>query len=109
MEDVDLEDIGEMEGAELVTSGEEESDNEDLYETIVDADMLGRDEPAKKKAKIDPGARKSKDVAKLLGVLQTIRKADEMWAKGVAVLEEIVGKYPHLESLAEVVKPAKMY
>ena len=82
MEDIDLEDIGEMEGAELVTSGERESDDEDLYETMVDADMLGRDEPAKKKAKIDPGARKSKDVAKLLGALWTIRKVDEMWARG---------------------------
>ena len=67
MEDVNLEDMGEMEGAELVTSGEEESDDEDLYETMVDMDTLGRDEPAKKKAKIDPGVRKSKDVAKLLG------------------------------------------
>ena len=82
MEDVDLEDVGEMEGAELMTSGEEESDDEDLYETMVDTDMLGRDEPAKKKAKINPGARKSKDVAKLLGALQTIRKADVMWARG---------------------------
>ena len=67
MEDVDLEDGEEMEGAELVTSGEEDSDADDLYETMVDADMLRRDEPAKKKAKIDPGARKSKDMAKLLG------------------------------------------
>ena len=71
-----------MEGVELVTSGEEESDADDLYETMVDADMLGRDESAKKKAKIDPGARKSKDVAKLLGALQTIRKTDEMCARG---------------------------
>ena len=82
MEGIDLEDIGEMEGAELVTSGEEESDDEDLYEMMADVDMLGRDKPAKKKAKIDPGARKSKDVAKLLGALWTIRKADEMWARG---------------------------
>ena len=109
MDDVELEDMEEMEGAELVTSGEEESDADNLYETMLDMDMLGRDEPAKKKAKIDPGARKSKDVAKLLGALWTIRKADEMWASGVAVLEEIVGKYPDLVSLAEVVKPAKMY
>ena len=107
MEDIDLEDVEEMEGAELVTSGEEESDADDLYETMVDVDMLGRDEAAKRKAKIDPGARKSKDVAKLLGALQTIRKADEMWARGVAVLEKIVGKYPDLASLTEVVKPAK--
>ena len=107
MEDEDLEDVEEMEGAELVTSGEEESHADDLYKTMVDTNMLGRDEPAKKKAKIDPGARKSKDVAKLLGALWTIRKADEMWARGVAVLEEIVGKYPNLVSLAEVVKPAK--
>ena len=28
------------------------------------------------------------------GALQTIGKADEMQARGVAVLEEIVGKYP---------------
>ena len=107
MEDVDLEDVGEMEGAELVTSGEESSDDEDLYEMMVDADMLGRDEPAKKKAKIDPGARKSKDVAKLLGALWTIRKVDEMLTRGMTVLEEIVGKYPDLVSLAEIVKPAK--
>ena len=53
--------------------------------------MLGRDEPAKKKAKIDPGVRKSKDVAKLLGALQTIRKADEMQARGVAVLGKLWG------------------
>ena len=102
-----MEDVEEMERAELVTSGEEESDADDLYETMVDADMLGRDEPAKKKAKIDPGARKSKDVAKLLGALWTIRKADEMRARGMAVLEEIVGKYPDLASLVEIVKPAK--
>ena len=60
----------------------EESDADDLHETMVDTDMLGRDEPAKKKAKIDPWARKSKDVAKLLGVLWTTRKADEMWDRG---------------------------
>ena len=76
---------------------------------MVDADMLGRDEPAKKKSKINPGARKSKDVAKLFGALWNIRKADEMQARGVAVLEEIVGKFPDLASLAEVVKPAKIY
>ena len=34
------------------------------------------------KANIDPEARKKKDVAKLLGAMQTIRKADEMWARG---------------------------
>ena len=39
--------------------------------------------------------------------MQTIRKADEMWARGMAVLEEIVGKYPDLAGLAEIVKPAK--
>ena len=108
MEDVDLEDVGDMEVVELVTSGEEESDDEDLYEMMVDADILGRDEPAKKKARIDSGARKSKDEAKLLGPLWTIRKADEMRARGMAVLEEIVGKYPDLASLAEIVKPAKI-
>ena len=52
-------------------------------------DMLGRDELAQK-ANIDPKARKSKDVAKLLGAMCTFRKADEMWARGMAVLEEIV-------------------
>ena len=36
VEDVDLEDVEEMEGAELMTSGEEESDADDLYETMVD-------------------------------------------------------------------------
>ena len=44
MEDIDLEDMEEMEGAELVTSGKEEPDTDDLYETMVDTDMLGRDE-----------------------------------------------------------------
>ena len=58
MEDIDLEDMEEMERAELVTSGEEESEADDLYETMVDTDMPGRDEPAKKKAKIDPGGKK---------------------------------------------------
>ena len=73
---------------------------------MVDADMLGRDETAQK-ANIDPEARKKKDVAKLLGTMRTIRKADEMWATGVAVVEEIVGRYPDLAGLAEIVKPAK--
>ena len=30
-----------------------------------------------------------------------------MQARGMAVLEEIVGKYPDLAGLAEIVKPAK--
>ena len=30
-----------------------------------------------------------------------------MWARGVAVVEEIVGRYPDLAGLAEIVKPAK--
>ena len=94
MEDIDLEDMEEMEGAELVTSGEEESDADDLYETMVDVDMLGRYEPAKKKAKIDPGAGKSKDVAKLLAALQTIRKADEMWARGWQFWRKLWGNIP---------------
>ena len=68
--------------------------------------MLGRDELAQK-ANIDPEARKRKDVAKLLGAMHTIRKADEMQAKGMAVLEEIVGKYPDLAGLAEIVNPTK--
>ena len=46
-------------------------------------------------------------MAKLLGEILTIRKADEMWAKGMAVLEEIAGKYPDLVGLAEIIKPAK--
>ena len=37
----------------------------------------------------------------------TIRKVDEMQARGMSVLEEIVGKYPDLAGLAEIVKPAK--
>ena len=101
-----MEDLGEMKDDDFVTSGEESSDNEDIFETMVDADMLGRDETAQK-ANIDPEARKKKDVAKLLGVMQTIRKADEMWARGVAVVEEIVGRYFDLAGLAEIVKPAK--
>ena len=40
--------------------------------------------------------------------MRTIRKADEMRARGVAVVEEIVGRYPDLAGLAEIVKPAKM-
>ena len=55
-----------MKGADFVTLGEESSDNEDLFETMVDSDMLSRDELAQK-ANIDPEARKKKDVAKLLG------------------------------------------
>ena len=102
-----MEDLGEMKDDDFVTSGEESSDNEDIFETMVDADMLGRDETAQK-ANIDPEARKKKDVAKLLGAMRTIRKADEMWARGVAVVEEIVGRYPDLAGLAEIVKPAKM-
>ena len=51
--------------------------------------MLGRGEVAQK-ANIDPEARKSKDVAKLLGAICTIRKVDEMWARRMVVLEEIV-------------------
>ena len=94
-----------MKGADFVPSGEESSDI-DLFEMMVDSDMLGRDEVAQK-ANIDPEARKSKDVAKLLGAICTIRKADEMLARGMAVLEEIVGKYPDLVGLAEIVKPAK--
>ena len=73
---------------------------------MVDSDMLGRDEHAQK-ANIDPEARKSTDVAKLLGAMHTIRKADKMWARGMTVLEEIVGKYPNLAGLAEIVKPTK--
>ena len=99
----DLEDLGELKKAEFVTSGEESSDDEDLFETMLDSDMLGRDEVAQK-ANIDPEARKSKDVAKLLGAICIIRKADEMQAKGMAVLEEIVGKYPDLVGLAEIIK-----
>ena len=106
MELEDLEDLGEMKGNDFVTSGEESSDNEDLFETMVDADMLGRDETAQK-ANTDPEARKKKDVAKLLGAMCTIRKADKMWARGMAVLEEIVGRYPDLAGLAEIVKPTK--
>ena len=107
VEDIDLEDLGEMKGTDFVTSGEESSDDEDLFETMMDLDMLGRDELAQK-ANIDPEARKSKDVAKLLGVMHTIRKVDEMQARWMAVLEEIVGKYPDLVGLAEIVKQQKM-
>ena len=67
---------------------------------------FGRDETAQK-ANTDPEARKKKDVAKLLEAMRTIRKADEMQARGMAVLEEIVGRYPDLVGLAEIVKPAK--
>ena len=63
-----MEDLGEMKDDDFVTSGEEASDNEDTFETMVDKDMLGRDETAQK-ANIDPEARKKKDVAKLLGAM----------------------------------------
>ena len=102
-----MEDLGEMKDDDFVTSGEESSDNEDIFETMVDVDMLGREETAQK-VNIDPEARKKRDVAKLLGAMRTIRKADEMQASGVAVVEEIVGRYPDLVGLAEIVKPAKM-
>ena len=39
--------------------------------------------------------------------MHTIRKADEMRAREMAVLEEIMGKYPDLAGLAEIVKPTK--
>ena len=73
---------------------------------MVDSDMLGRDELAQK-GNIDPDTRKSRDMAKLLGAMCTIRKVDEIRARGMAVLEEIVGKYPDLVGLAEIVKPTK--
>ena len=104
--DLEMEDLGEIKDDDFVTSGEDSSDNEDIFKTMVDTDTLGRDETAQK-ANIDPEARKKKDVAKLLGAMQTIRKADEMWARGVAVVEEIVGRYPDLAGLAEIVKSAK--
>ena len=66
MELEDLEDLGEMKGDDFVTSGEESSDNEDLFETMVDADMLGRDETAQK-ANTDPEARKKKRCGKIVG------------------------------------------
>ena len=106
VEDLELEDLGEMKGDNFVTLGEEASDDEDLFKTMVDSDMLSREEPAQE-ANIDPEARKKKDVAKLLGAMCTIRKANEMQARGMAVLEEIVGKYPDLAGLAEIVKPTK--
>ena len=106
VEDIDLEDLEEVKDTDFVTSGEESSDDNNLFESLVGSDMLGRDEPAQK-ANIDPEARKSKDVATLLKAIHTIRKADEMQARGMAVLEEIVGKYPELVDLAEIVKPTK--
>ena len=101
VEDINLEDLGEMKDTDFVTSGEESSNDGKLFESMVDSDMLGRDEPAQK-ANIDPEARESKDMAKLLKAMHTIRKADEMQARGMAVLEEVVGKYPDLVGLAEI-------
>ena len=89
VKDIDLEDLGKIKGTDFLTLGEESSDDEDLFKTMVDLDMLGRDELAQK-ANIDPEARKSKDVAKFLGVMYTIRKADEMQARGMVGLAEIV-------------------
>ena len=68
VEDLELEDLGEMKGTDFVTLWEELSDVEDSFKTLVDSDMLGRDELAQK-ANIDPEARKSKDMAKLLGLM----------------------------------------
>ena len=50
----------------LLHLGEESSDNEDVFETMVDSDMLGRDELAQK-ANIDPEARKSNRGGKIVG------------------------------------------
>ena len=58
-EDLEMEGLEEMKDDEFVTSGEGSSDNEDLFETMVDTDMLGRDKTAQK-ANIDPEARKKK-------------------------------------------------
>ena len=77
VEDVDLEDLGEMSRVDFVTLGEESSNDDDLFESMVDSDMLGRDGHAQKD-NIDPGTRKSKDAAKLLGAICTIQKADEI-------------------------------
>ena len=41
--DLEMEDLEEMKDDDFVTSGEESSDNEDIFETMVDADMFGRD------------------------------------------------------------------
>ena len=55
-----------MKDDDFVTSGEESSDNEDIFETMVDVDMLGREETAQK-ANIDPEARKKKRCGKIVG------------------------------------------
>ena len=70
---LEMEDLGEMKDDDFVTSGEESSDNEDIFKTMVDVDILGREETAQK-ANIDPEARKKKDVAKLLGAMQNYQK-----------------------------------
>ena len=43
VKDIDLEDLGEMSGADFVTLGEESSDDDDMFESMVDSDMLVRD------------------------------------------------------------------
>ena len=68
-----MEDLGELKKDEFVTSSGESSNDEDLFETMVDLDMLARDEVAQK-VNINPEVRKSKDVAKILGAICTIRK-----------------------------------
>ena len=50
----------------------------------------------------------AKDVAKLLRAVCTIRKADELRAKGMKSVEKVVAKYPVLAGLVDVVMPTKI-
>ena len=94
MEDIDLEDVEEMEGAELVASGEEESDADDLYETMVDMDMLGRDEPAKKKAKIDPGQERVKMLQNCWGHCGLLERQMKCGLEGWQFWRKLWGNMP---------------
>ena len=78
MDDLELEDLDDLKESDYLTSGEEASNDDNLFEMMCNTDMLGREMPPKKKTKVDEEAKKAKDVAKLLRAVCTIRKADEL-------------------------------
>ena len=75
-----------MKTSDYVASGEEASD--DLFESMVDSNMLGRQEMPERE-KLDPEASKANDVARLLKALHTIRKGDELKARGCEQLRRL--------------------
>ena len=104
---MDIEDLDEMGDDDFLTSGEEESGDDDLYTAMREEDMLGRESLPKKSQDVE-SKKKAKDVGKLLKAVRMIRKADQLRARGMMVVEEIVGKYPDLAGLAEIVQPTKI-